>query len=179
MPLYPPGEEMAHMASLMPEQLSSPPLVELSGGFAHRHPVVPCADDEACLRRRRRFHGGVIDRGRHGGHRVRAQQLDGFVHRWPPPTEMRGDHRVHPRIGVYTATPSTSSKCETSAATGLPMETPDTAITVDCGRSQRTKARTSETTRIMPATLISGSISDTAAKRNVVNRGPAGWATRC
>jgi ribonuclease J len=34
---------------------------------------------------------------------------------------------------VYTATPSTSSKCETSAATGLPIDTPDTAIAVDCG----------------------------------------------
>ena len=45
---------------------------------------------------------------------------------------------LSPRIGVYTATPSTSSKCETSAATGLPMDTPDTAIAVDCGRSHRT-----------------------------------------
>ena len=65
---------------------------------------------------------------------------------------------LRPRIGVYTATPSTCSKCETSAATGLPIETPDTAITVDCGRSQRTRARTSETTRIMPATLVNGSM---------------------
>ena len=63
-----------------------------------------------------------------------------------------------PEIGVYTATPSTGSKCETSAATGLPMETPDTAVTVACGRSQRTSARTSDTTRIMPATLVSGSM---------------------
>jgi hypothetical protein len=65
---------------------------------------------------------------------------------------------LRPRIGVYTATPSTSSKCETSAATGLPIDTPDTAIAVDCGRSHRTRARTSETTRIIPATLVSGSM---------------------
>src|SRR6476620_5902468 len=127
---------MAHMASLMPEQLSSPPLVELLGGLAHRHPVVPCAHDEACLRRRRRFHGGVIDRGRDGGHRVRAQQLDGFGHRRSPPTEMLGDHRVQPEDRRVHR---------------------DTVDVLEV-RSQRTKARTSETTRIMPATLVSGSM---------------------
>ncbi len=78
---------------------------------------------------------------------------------------------------MYTATPSTSSKCETSAATGLPMETPDTAITVDCGRSHRTKARTSETTRIMPATLVSGSMFGYGG--HAVRREPwPGWMGR-
>jgi len=65
---------------------------------------------------------------------------------------------LSPKIGVYTATASTVSRCDTRAATGLPMDTPDIAIAVDCGCSQRTTARTSDTARIIPATLASGSI---------------------
>jgi hypothetical protein len=38
------------------------------------------------------------------------------------------------------------------------MDTPDIAIAVDYGCSQRTTARTSDTARIIPATLASGSI---------------------
>ena len=56
-----------------------------------------------------------------------------------------GPHRLRccaiialsPKIGVYAATASTGSSCDTSAATGLPMDTPDIAMAVDCDRSQR------------------------------------------
>ena len=65
---------------------------------------------------------------------------------------------LSPTIGVYTATASTFSRCDTNAATGLPMDTPDIALAVDCGRSHRTMARTSEIVRIIPATLASGSM---------------------
>ena len=38
------------------------------------------------------------------------------------------------------------------------MDTPETAIVLACGRSHLTTARTSETARIIPATLFSGSM---------------------
>jgi len=62
---------------------------------------------------------------------------------------------LNPKIGVYTATACTVSRCDTRAATGLPMDTPDIAIAVDRGCSQRTTARTSDTARVIPATLAS------------------------
>src|SRR3954470_18224629 len=49
---------------------------------------------------------------------------------------------LSPKMGVYTATASTVSRCDTIAATGLPIDTPDTAIAADCGCSQRTNALT-------------------------------------
>ena len=51
------------------------------------------------------------------------------------------------------------SRWETSAATGVPIEIPDTTTAVACGCTHRTTARTSDTDRIMPATLPSGSMS--------------------
>jgi len=61
-------------------------------------------------------------------------------------------------MGVNTATASTGSRCDTSAATGLPMDRPAIAIVVAWGRNHRSGARTSERARITPATLASGSI---------------------
>ena len=53
---------------------------------------------------------------------------------------------LSPRIGVYSATASICrSRCETSAATGVPIEMPDTTTAVACGCAQRTTARTSDT----------------------------------
>src|ERR1700757_1422772 len=67
---------------------------------------------------------------------------------------------LSPRIGVYNATASIClSRWETRAATGLPIEIPDTTTAVACDRAHRTTARTSETARIMPATLPNGSTS--------------------
>src|SRR6185503_5623310 len=59
--LHTSGEEVPGMAAVVPVQFPTPPLVQLESGLAQRHPVVPSADDEATLRRRRRLGSQQID----------------------------------------------------------------------------------------------------------------------
>ena len=127
--LDPAGEEMPDVASRDASTARRPIVRAALGGFAHRHPVVPGADDEAAVRRRRSARRPCGRRRTPPPPRCRTAAA-----RWCRRTD--GPHRprcwaiiaLSPKIGVYTATPSTFSRCETSAATGLPIDTPDTAI---------------------------------------------------
>ncbi len=157
--LHPAREQMPDVAALMPVQLAAPSLVQRERGFAHGHLVMPRADDQPALRGRRRLDATGSRRPTSPARRRRSAAA-----RWcPAPTAPTGpDGRRSSRSGRRSVcTPPRRrpvSRCDTSAATGLPIDTPDTAIALAWGRSHRTTARTSDTTRIMPATLASGSM---------------------
>ena len=117
-------------------QYNSPPhrSCRLWRRLAHRHPVVPGADDEPSLRGGSGSTASVID---HRGMAATVSEpsspmvssTDG-----PHRLQMLGDHRIEAEDRRVHRDPSTpSSGCETNAATGLPIDTPDTAIAVDCG----------------------------------------------
>ena len=83
------------------------------------------------MRRRRRVNHQRIDhRGQLGDH-LGPQQLPESITGRAPAPRCRAIIALSPRIGVYSATASTCrSRCETSAATGVPIEIPDTTTAV-------------------------------------------------